>query len=239
MQDDMKTMVVTGAAGALGGAISALACERGWRVVMVDRDTRGLNRVFDAIDESVPGEPLLQPMDLAGVTPDEVDEMLATVKQSCGGLDAVVHCAAHFMGLTPLEQLDPVEWLLHMQVNVNSPWLLSVRALPLLREADAGRIVFLLDDLVKMAGPLWGAYGVGKHALAVLAGQLAAETRASGIEVRAVNPGPMQSALRARVYHSENPQQVAEPVTAAQRILDYLDGHSQWDEVTIDLRDEA
>jgi NAD(P)-dependent dehydrogenase (short-subunit alcohol dehydrogenase family) len=235
VQAVMNTVMVTGAAGALGGAVSAVACERGWRVVMTDRDTRGLNRVFDAIEESAAGEPVLQPMDLAGVTPDEVHELLDTVKQTCGGLDAIVHCAVHFAGLTPLEHLDPVEWLLHMQVNLNTPWMLTAQALPLLREADAGKVVFLLEDLDKVAGPLWGAYGVGKRALATLVGQLAAETQASGIEVRGVNPGPMRSDTRARVYHSENPLQVAAPANAARRIMDYLEGRSHWDDVIIDF----
>lgn len=228
--------MVTGAAGALGAAVSALACARGWGVVMIDRDTRGLDRTFDAIDESAPGEPLLHPMDLAGVTPDEVDELLKTVTQAYGGLDAIVHCAAHFQGLCPLEHIDPGEWLMHMQVNVNTPWLLSTRALPMLRESGAGKIVFLLEDLEKVAGALWGAYGVGKHALATLAMQLAAETRSSAVEVRAVNPGPMRSEVRARVYHSENPQQLPDPANAARRIIDFLDGHSEWSDVIVDLR---
>jgi NAD(P)-dependent dehydrogenase (short-subunit alcohol dehydrogenase family) len=235
VQSDMKTVMVTGAAGALGAAVTRQACERGWRVLMIDRDTRGLNRVFDAIDESTAGEPVLQPMDLAGATPDDVDEMLDSVKQVCGGLDAIVHCAVWFSGLTPLEHYDPAEWLMHMQVNLNTPWLICARALPLLREADAGKIVFLLEDLEKVSGPLWGAYGVSKRALATLAGQLAAETRNSGIEVRAVNPGPMQSGIRSRVYHSENPHDVPEPAVVARRIMDYLDGLSHWDDLTVDL----
>ncbi|MEJ2400986.1 MAG: SDR family NAD(P)-dependent oxidoreductase [Xanthomonadales bacterium] len=231
----MRTLLVTGAAGALGAAVTALACARGWRAVMIDKDTRGLNRLFDAVDGSGDGEPVLHPMDLAGVSPDEIDELLDTLQQSFGGLDAIVHCAAHFSGLTPLEHVDPAEWLVHMQVNLNAPWLLTARALPLLREASAGKVVFLLEDLEKVAGPLWGAYGVGKHALATMIAQLAAETRSSGIEVRGVNPGPLRSAIRARVYHSENPQQVPEPSNAAQRIMDYLDGVTRWDDVIVDL----
>lgn len=231
----MKTVLITGAAGALGSALSRVACERGWRVLMIDRDTRGLNRAFDAIEESVSGEPVLHPMDLEGVTPDDVDEFLDTVKQACGGLDAMVHCAVRFSGLTPLEHFDPVEWLVQMQVNLNVPWLLSARALPLLREAEEGKVVFLLEDLVKVAGPLWGAYGISKRALATLAGQLAAETRASGIQVRAVNPGPMQSDIRTIVYHSENPGDLPEPSIAANQIMNFLDGRIRWDEVEVDL----
>jgi len=233
-----KTLIVTGGAGALGAALSSAACVRGWNVIMIDRDSRGLERAFDAIDENCPGEPVLYPMDLAGVTPDQVEEMLETVTRVYGGIDAIVHCATHFTGLTPLEHFDPAEWLVHMQVNVNAAWLLSARALHHLRAAEAGKIVFLLEDLEKVGGPLWGAYGVSKHALAALVRQMAGEARSSGVEVRGVNPGPMRSALRARVYHSENPRQAREPAQAAERIMNYVEGLARWPTETIDLTEQ-
>jgi NAD(P)-dependent dehydrogenase (short-subunit alcohol dehydrogenase family) len=230
-----KTMIVTGAAGALGAAVSRAACARGWNVVMVDRDRGGLERVFDSLGDDSPGAPVLYPMDLAGVTPDEIDDLLEAVHEAYGRLDAVIHCAAHFTGLTPLEHFDPAEWLMHMQSNVNAPWLLSARALRLLREAGSGKIVFVLEDLDKVGGPLWGAYGVSKHALAALVRQLAAEVRSSGIEVRGVNPGPMQSALRTKVYHSEHPGKAPDPAQAAGQIVDYVDGLTPWPTETVDL----
>jgi NAD(P)-dependent dehydrogenase (short-subunit alcohol dehydrogenase family) len=230
-----KTVIVTGAAGALGAALAKAACVRGWNVVMADRDQRGLDRAFDAIGDSATGEPTLYPVDLAGVTPDQVDEMLEQVRAAYGAIDAIVHCAVRFEGLTPLEHMDPVDWLMHMQVNLNAAWVLSARALPALREAEAGRVVFLLEDLEKVSGPLWGAYGVSKHALAALVRQLAVETRSSGVEVRGVNPGPMRSAIRARVYHEENPQDPPDPARAAERILDYLEARVAWPDPIVDF----
>lgn len=234
-----STLIVTGAAGALGAALSQAACAHGWNVVMIDRDRRRLERAFDSIDENCAGEPVLYPMDLAGVTPDQVDAMLETVTGTYGRLDAIVHCAAHCAGLTPLEHFEPAEWLVHMQVNVNAAWLLSARALHYLRAAEAGKIVFLLEDLEKVGGPLWGAYGVSKHALAALVRQLAGEARSSGVEVRGVNPGPMQSALRARVYHSEHPRHSREPAQVAALIIAYLEGQVRWPAETIDLTEQS
>ena len=231
----MKNLIVTGAAGALGSALSRAACASGWNVVMVDRDTRGLDRAYDAIAESATGSPVLHPMDLAGVSPDELDDFLANVRESCGGLDAVVHCAAHFNGLTPLEHLDPAEWLMHMQVNLNAAWLMGAKALPLLREASGGKMVYLLEDLEKVGGPLWGAYGVSKHALAALVRQFAAETRSSSVQVRGLNPGPMQSSIRTRVYHSENPLEAPDPARVAESILDFLENRVPWMEDIVDL----
>jgi NAD(P)-dependent dehydrogenase (short-subunit alcohol dehydrogenase family) len=230
-----KTVIITGAAGGLGSVLSALAADSGWNAVMLDKNRKGLEQAFDSIDESATGIPVMYPMDLAGVTPEQVGSMLDAVKQEFGGVHALVHCAARFEHLSPLEHFDPAEWLMHMQVNLNAAWLLSALCLPLMRESGGGKIVFLLEDLAKVAGPLWGAYGVSKHALRALAEQLAAECETSGVEVRGINPGPLRSALRSRAYHAENPEEQPDPKVAATEIMRFLEGTSNWPGPIFDL----
>ena len=234
-----KTVIVTGAAGGLGSVLSVAAVESGWNVVMLDKNRKGLEHAFDSIDADALGNPVLFPIDLAGVTPDELETMLGATMQEFGGVHALVHCAARFEHLSPLEHFEPAEWLMHMQVNLNAAWLLSAMTLPLIRESGGGKLVFLLEDLAKVAGPLWGAYGVSKHALQALTASLAAECETSGIEVRGVNPGPLRSALRSRAYHSENPEEQPDPERAAAEIVRFLDGRSTWPEVFVDLSPRA
>ena len=222
-----KTIIVTGAAGGLGSELSRVACREGFEAVMLDCDRRGLEAASDRIVEEGFPEPALYPLDLAAAGPEEIDHMLETVTAECGGLYGVVHCAARFEGLTPLDHLAPGEWLMHIQVNLNAAWLLSVRSLPLLRESASGRLYFMLEDLPKLEGPFWGAYGVSKHALRALVSQLAAECRSSGIQVLGINPGPLRSALRARGYHSENPSEQPDPANAAECIVKLLKGEEQ------------
>ena len=161
--------------------------------------------------------------------------MLTAITDEFGGLDGLIHCAARFEGLTPLEQFDPSEWLMHMQVNLNSAWLLSAMALPLLRESGAGRLYFMLEDLRRMERAFWGPYGVAKHALRALACQFAAENRSSGVQVLGINPGPLRSALRSRAYHSENPSMQPDPDSAARKIIKLLAGSEVPDEIFVDL----
>ena len=230
-----RTAIVTGAAGSLGSELSLQAAGAGWNVVLLDKDRKGLEQVYDRIGETGPGKAALYPMDLVGITPDLAEELLETVAAEFDGLDAVIHCAAHFRGLTPIEHIPPQDWLVHMQVNLNAAWLLSAMALPRLRQSASGKLIYLLEDMEKTAGALWGAYGVSKHALKALVEMLSEECASNVVEVRGVNPGPMRSAVRTRVYHSENPSEMpsAEPVAA--RILAYLDGEENWDEVFVDL----
>ena len=230
-----STAIVTGAAGALGSELSLLLVERGWSVVMLDKDRRGLEQAYDRISGQATGAGLLHPMDLAGATPDDFADLLQTIETECGGLDAIVHCAVHFENLAPSEHIQPQDWLVSMQVNLNAPWWLSAMALPLLRGSERGKLVFLLEDLDKVRGALWGAYGVGKHALATLVNQLSLECRSSGIDVRGVDPGPMRSGVRTRAYHAENPAQMPSPQFPALRIADFLESKSDWDGVFVDL----
>lgn len=232
---DGLTVIVTGAAGALGAAMSLQAAGTGYNVVMVDCDRKGLEAAYDRIKEAGFEDPALYPLDLAGAGPDDYEDMLTAIAKEFGGLDALIHCAARFEGLTPLEQFNPSDWLMHMQVNLNSAWLLSVKALPLLRESGAGRLYFMLEDLARVEGAFWGAYGVAKHSLRALTTQLAAENSSSGVQVLGINPGPMRSALRSRAYHSENPAAQPDPEPVARRIINLISGSEVPDGIFIDL----
>lgn len=233
-----KTLLVTGAAGSLGNALSEVASERGFNVALLDSDRKGLERLYDRIVAAGCPEPALQVLDLGAAGPEEFGEILAAIETEFGGLDALVHCAARFDALTPLEHVPPQEWLLSLQVNLNAAWLLSALALPLLRKSAHGSLYFMLEDLAEMSGPLWGPYGVSKHALHTMVGQLAAECQTSGVQVLGINPGPMRSPLRSRAYLAENPAAPAPPSWAAKRIMELLLARHQPSGVYVDLPGE-
>lgn len=217
-----STIIVTGAAGSLGSALSVRAVSAGMNTVMLDCDRKNLESAYDLIVEQGLPEPILYPLDLAGAGPEHYEEMMTAIATEFGGLDALVHCAARFEGLTPLEQVSPAEWLIQMQVNLNAAWLLSAQALPLLRESGSGNLFFMLEDMARVEGAYWGAYGVAKHALRAMVSQFAEETRSTGLQVLGINPGPMRSPLRSRAYHSENPAMQPGPEAAAERIMQLL-----------------
>lgn len=230
-----RTVLITGAAGSLGSAL-ALSCAReGYHTVLLDSDRRGLESLFDrAVDEGLP-EPLLHPLDLSTAGPSEFQDMLDAIDRVCGSVDTLVHCAARFQGLVPLEHVPPQEWLLHLQVNLNAAWLLTTLCLPQLRQSAAGRLYFMLEDLERVGGALWGPYGVSKHALRAMVGQLASECQGSGVQVLGINPGPLRSPLRAAAYLAENPALQPDPTEVAARIMEILSGRRKPSGVYVDF----
>lgn len=217
-----KVAIVTGAAGALGRELVLAAALSGWALVLVDRNHKGLEELYDQVMAAGGEEPAIHVLDLSCVTPGDCEAIVAALENDFGRLDAIIHCAASFDGLQPVEQIAPQDWLRQLQINLNAPWLLSVSCLPLLRQSPQASLYFLSEDLEKVSGAYWGVYGISKHGIDALASQLAAELSNTHIQVLSINPGPLRSALRSRAYHSEDPGQCIDAAIPAAKILGLL-----------------
>lgn len=216
-----STMLITGAAGGLGSALAMAAAGQGMQLVLLDRRKSALEGLHDRIEAEHHVAPVLQATDLATAMPDELEQVAEAIASELGRLDVLVHTAAHFDGLRPLEQTPPKDWLSALQVNLTAPWWLTVKCLPLLREAG-GQVVFCLESMARASSAYWGGYGASKAALQALVQQLAHETEGSGVRVLGVNPGPMATDLRRRAYMAEHPHAQRDPSEVAERILALL-----------------
>lgn len=209
-----RTVLITGAHGGLG-AEAAKACARaGATVVLLGRRVPKLGRVYDAV-RAIGPEPALYPLDLAGADPADYETLAAKVAGEFGGLHGLLHCAAEFTGLAPIEATPPEEFLRNLHVNLTAPWLLTQACLPWLRKADDSAVVFVTDDPARVGNAYWGAYGLAKQALAGLVRQLSAETDTGPVRVSGLEPGPMRTDLRARAYADERQLQVPGPAAYA------------------------
>lgn len=216
-----RVVLVTGAHGGLG-SVAAQACAiAGAQVVLLGRKLPKLNRVYDAI---VAGgaEPLLYPLDLEGASPDDYLQLAERIDNELGRLDGLLHCAAEFRGLTPLEHSDPAAIARAIHVNLTAPIWLSQACLPLLRRAEDAALVFCLDDPMRVGQAYWGGYGLAHHGLAGLVGMWHAELTNTPIRVAGLRPGPMRTALRARAHVAEVDAEAREPAVYADACVELL-----------------
>lgn len=207
---ESRVVLISGAHGGLGAAAARACAQAGATVVLLGRKIPKLNRVYDAVAQ-VGSEPLIYPLDLEGASPDDYAELADRLRAELGGLDGLLHCAAEFRGLTPLEHTDPAAFARAIHVNLTAPWWLSQACLPLLKESGDAALVFTLDDAARVGQAYWGGYGVAQHGLAALMGMLHAELAGSSVRVSALQPGPMRTPLRAKAYADDEDAGTREP----------------------------
>ena len=223
-----KTLLITGAAGGLGGELALQCARQGAELILLDKNRRGLSALSDTMTEAGLPAPGLYPLDLAGAGIDDFNGLVDVIQSEFGGLHALVHCAVDFDGLQPLDQIEPQDWLRSIQVNLNAPWLLSCTCLPMLKQSDNSRLFFLIDNPDRISDAYWGPYGVAKVAITGLVKQFEATLSNTSVLVKGIDPGAMRTGFRAKVYHAENPMDQPEPGIAAARIVDLLsDDHSE------------
>ena len=218
-----RVVLVVGAAGGLGAAASVACAAAGATVVLLGRKPAPLNRVYDAA-KAVGPEPALYPLDLEGASPDDFDELAQRLETEFGRLDGVLHCAAEFKGLTPLQHTDPADFARAIHVDLTARWWLTQACLPLLARSDAGAVVFAIDDPVRVggAGAFWGGYGLAQAAQAALVPMLQAELGANGPRISGLRPGPMRTGLRARAFQPNTDFKARAPETYAAACVELL-----------------
>jgi NAD(P)-dependent dehydrogenase (short-subunit alcohol dehydrogenase family) len=214
--------LITGAAGALGRELVRQVLEAGADCLALDRDARGLDRLHDDMLKLGLPAPALIPLDLVGAGPDDYDELAETIEQSFGGLDALIHNAARFDALRPLEHQSPEEWMKILQTGLTGPLLLTRSLLRLMRSRSAARLVFISDEHCLEKPAHWGAYGLSQAGRRWMVKALSAEIGPRGPEVLEIDPGPFYSPLRAAAWPATRPDELPSAELAAGKILDRI-----------------
>ncbi len=185
-------------------------------MLLLARTEKSLEAVDDEI-KALGGKTSIIPLDLTDG--EKIDALGPTLYERFGKLDILVGNAAILGGLRPLTHISSETWDRVLEVNVTANWRLIRTLDPLLRRADAGRVIFVTSSGVADSGrAYWAPYSVSKAALQTLAKTYANETADSAIKVNIVDPGATATAMRAEAYPGEDqatmqtPEQVAEVI---------------------------
>ncbi|MEQ1929896.1 MAG: SDR family NAD(P)-dependent oxidoreductase, partial [Parvularculaceae bacterium] len=181
----------------------------GAQVLALARTVGALEELDDEI-RAAGGKASLIPLDLSdGAAIAELGKALAG---RFGKIDMLVANAGTLGELSPLTDINEKVWQRTIDVNLTANWRL-IRALdPLLRAAGKARVAFLTSSVGGL-GPraFWGAYGVSKAGLEMLAKTYALETAHAGVRVSIIDPGPMRTKMRAEAMPGEDPKTLSEP----------------------------
>jgi len=192
-----KIILVTGATGGFGKAISLGCARHGASVILLAKNLRLVEALYDEIENAGYPKPAIYPMNLEGATEHDYQQLAQNIEQEFGRLDGLIHCAALLGAPTPFEHSDTETWYQVHQVNLHAAYLLTRSAIALLKQSKQASLVFIIDDK-KTA--YWDAYSVSKQGVATMAQLLAAEFDGSVLHVNSVNPGKTKTTLQVRAF---------------------------------------
>jgi len=172
-----RSVLITGAAGGLGGAVVEAFRTDGWRVVAPVRGA----------DESVPGAVVVPDTDLTD--PDAAGRAAAVAAGEPGvPLRAVVNLVGGYAGGARVHELPVADFERQFTLNVRPTFLVVQATLPHLVAAGGGSIVCVSSRAA--VAPFAGASGyvASKAAVVALAQAVAVEYRDAGVRCNAVLP---------------------------------------------------
>lgn len=189
--------LITGASRGIGAEVAKAYSRAGAHVILLARKQSGLEKIDDEI-KAEGGSTTLIPFDLRKI--DELEMLGPLIADKFGKLDILVANAGMISTLMPLAHSKMKEWADLMTVNVTANVQLIRTLDPLLRASDAGRAIFVVSGLGIEATPFYGAYGVSKAALIMLAQTYAAETVQTNLRVNMIRPGAVDTDMLRSVY---------------------------------------
>ena len=219
-----RLVLVAGASRGLGRAVALEAARRGARPIALARTRGALEELDDAI-QAAGGEATLVPLDL--LDGEAVDRLGASLFARFGRLDGLVLAAADLGSLGPLAHQEPAEV---ERVFRLGPLLLQrlARSLePLLRAAEAARIVVVSDPVARAPRAYWGPYAAAKAALDAMAFVWADELERSPVRLMIAEPGPMATRLRRRAFPGEPTEAPPPPERFAAHLCTLLEPGSK------------
>jgi NAD(P)-dependent dehydrogenase (short-subunit alcohol dehydrogenase family) len=181
----LRVLVSAGASG-IGAAIARGFYEAGAQVHVCDIDKAALDRMA----REVPA--ITSSMADASVAAD-VDRVFDDVESVLGGLDVLVNNVGIAGPTGPIEELDAADWERTIEVNLNSQYYFARRAVPMLKQSQAGPSLIAIGSVAGRLGyPLRTPYAASKWAVVGLMKSMAIELGPQGVRVNAILPGPVE-----------------------------------------------
>jgi NAD(P)-dependent dehydrogenase (short-subunit alcohol dehydrogenase family) len=206
-----RVVLVTGATGGVGPAVARALVAEGAHVVLVSRREEAACELARELVEA------------HGFGADLTDEaavadLLGRVLAEVGRIDALVHVTGGYAGGTSVAETATADWERMLSLNLRSAFLTIRAVLPGMLERRQGRIVTIGSRAAFEEGAGMAAYAVAKAALHKLTEAVAAEVRASGIQVNAValstvdTPANRKAMPRAKHETWVKPEQVGRAI---------------------------
>ena len=193
-----KCVMITGAAGGIGYALTEGFLRAGARVVAMDVSEAALARLVSNMTMQRLGRGTLLPLETDVSDAQACQSAVESALETFGQLDALINNAAlgmglvrsdHMTNLVATDELTPELWDRFISVNLSGAWYLSYYAFAHMRERGFGRVINVSTSFFTMLRSGFQPYGPAKAAMEAMSASHAAEFQGSGVTVNVVVPG--------------------------------------------------
>jgi 2-dehydro-3-deoxy-L-rhamnonate dehydrogenase (NAD+) len=181
--------VVTGGATGLGYAIAERLLASGGSVTLWDRDGEAAGRAAAALGNKASAVAV----DVA--REDSVAKAVEATRKHSARVDALVNSAGITGPNTKVWDYPVDAWRQVMDVNLTGLFLCCRAIVPLMRQANYGRIVNIASVAGKDGNPNASAYSASKAAVMALTKSLGKELADTGVRVNCVTPAAVKTAI--------------------------------------------
>ena len=189
---DGRVVVVTGAAGGIGRAISAELATQGAAVACADLDEAAARAVAEEVATIGPASAVGVAIDVADSA--SVAAAIEAVTAELGPIDVLVNNAGIDV-IGPFVESDEETWDRLLAVNLKGPIVACRAVLDDMLARGSGRIVNIGSDAGRVGSSGEAVYSAAKGGVIAFTKALAREVAASGVTVNCVCPGPTDTAL--------------------------------------------
>lgn len=190
-----RCAVITGGAAGIGLACATLLVERGAKVALLDRDPEVVE-----IAARLGGEHLGLALDLRQL--DQVQYAVDRVAEYFGRLDFLVNSAGVAL-LDKALEVSESAWDTTLDINLKASFFVAQTCARHMLERGSGRIVNLASQAAVIGLDRHVAYCASKAAVVGMTKVLAMEWAAHGINVNAVSPTIVETALGKKAWAGE------------------------------------
>ncbi|AVX04977.1 3-oxoacyl-[acyl-carrier-protein] reductase [Maritalea myrionectae] len=231
-----RVVLITGASRGIGYFSAIEAAKRGAHVIAIARTVGGLEDLDDEI-QAAGGSATLVPLDL--LDGDAIDRMGGAIFERWGKLDGLMANAGMLGSISPISHLAPKEVDKVFKLNVTANFRLIRSLEPLLKQSDAGRVLFVSSSSAYSCKPYWGLYAASKAALNAMAKSYAGENANTKLNINVINPGPTRTQMRAKAVPGEDPETIPHPREVAPKFIDLISPDYTENGQYIDLKNDG
>lgn len=213
MQD--KVVVVVGATGGIGSALTRKLAPTGARLVLVARDSRKLDDLVSQLPMSRQSV-LAVPTDITD--PQQVDILIEKAAAEFGQIDALVNAAGAGL-MKQYNKVEPADLDAMLDVNLKGSFYTCQAAAEVMKEHKSGHICNVVGILGKHSMAMASAYCASKFAVVGFSKCMADELKRFGIKFTLFYFGGVDSPFWDRVSLKVDRSKMLRPETAADAIL--------------------